>query len=91
MSKLLATAISTQLMLAGAVIGMRFPNPIAVRLTKAKQFDSAKFKLHRLPDEPPSDYPAVLKDRHMVPGCSLTKAVLVTMNSASVRPPPRRY
>ena len=83
MSKLVSTAIFTQTMLAGAVIRMRLTNPIVVRLTKAKEFNCAKFRLHRLPDEPPSDYPAVLKDRPMVQGRSLTKAVFVTINSAS--------
>ena len=83
MSKVLAMAISTQLMLAGAVIGMRFPNPIAIRLTKANEFNCAKCRLHRLPDDPPSDYPAVLKDRNLVPGRSLTKAVLVTIKRAT--------
>ena len=83
MSKVASTALFMHTMLAGAVIGMRLPNPIVVRLTKAKEFNCAKFRLHRLPDEPPSDYPAVLKDRPMVQGRSLTKAVFVSINSAS--------
>jgi len=49
LSKLASTALITHTLLAGAVIGMRLPNPIVVRLTKAKQFDCAKFKLHPLP------------------------------------------
>jgi hypothetical protein len=56
---------------------------MSIRLTKAKQFDSAKFSLHRFPDEPPSDHPAVLKDRNLLPGRSLTKAVLVTIKRAT--------
>lgn len=82
MSKLVSTANFTQTMHAGAVIVMGLPNPIAIRLTKAKEFNCAKFRLHRLPDDPPSDYPAVLKDRNLVPGRSLTKAVLVTIKRA---------
>jgi len=83
MSKVASTALITRTILAGAVIGMRLPNPIVVRLTKAKHFDCAKFKLHRLPVEPPSDYPVVLQYRHLLPGRSLTEAVLVTIKRAS--------
>ncbi len=83
MSKVASTALFMHTMLAGAVIGMRLPNPIVVRLTKMKPFDCAKFKLHRLPVELPSNCPAVLKDRHIVPGRPLTKAALVPINRAS--------